>query len=162
MKKVTTFLLLGIVVGVIVGLFAKKEQTLTHSPKKFQKELQASVPRPNISLKEIKKVVTNSEATKEELLDITIAGQDYDEQDPHSFKAIQAQKQGAFKVIALKRLIETEKNIEGKLQTLNHVIMTAKDPTIQRVAQSYRESLKNGRSFFRDFKQAVGNLPIPN
>ncbi len=76
---------------------------------------------------------------------------------PHTIKEIQHRRLGAIKVMALKALMKSkdEQQLEKRL---NQVIAGAQDPTIIKIAKAAKKSLNQGRSFFEDFPQAIGNL----
>ena len=71
----------------------------------------------------------------------------------------QAQK-GAIKVMALRTLISQEQSpgeIQSNLQT---IIDNAQDPTIKRIAEAALESSNKGRPFFKDFLDAIEEMPL--
>lgn len=82
------------------------------------------------------------------------------DRSPHSQGEKLSQKAGSVKVLALRSLIEFEKDEDTLLTDLLNISRNAKDPTIVGIAKAAYESAKNGRSLFKDFKDGVDtNMP---
>lgn len=145
---------------IIYGLFLKKEQP-HYLTKKILIEDKNVQKAPKLSRDQIlKSIVENNEIKKEDLISVIIEEKSVNHHNPHSVEAIRENKRGALKVLALKKLV-TSLNKQEQTSLLIEIINRAKDPTIAKIASSYLKSLKQGRSFFKDFKTAIEDLPIP-
>ena len=150
-------------IGLIVyGLFFKEGQSRYLTKELTQKSEISEKDKMTMLTKEqiLNKISRSENVDKKDLISVIIEEKSSNNYDPHSVEAIRENKKGAMKVLALKKLV-TSLNKQEQTSLLIEIIDRAKDPTISKIAASYLESLKQGRSFFKDFKTAIEDLPIP-
>ena len=81
---------------------------------------------------------------------------------PHSGLEETQNKMGTIKVLALRTILEKEKDPKLLISTLTKISQNANDPTIQAIAKASLESAQAGRSFVKDFVDGVSNQEIPD
>lgn len=77
---------------------------------------------------------------------------------PHSLDEIKQRQKGALKIIALRVIVENEKDKATLLRDLKDLKSRLTDPTLKAITQAVHDSASKGRPFFEDFPKAVSRL----
>ncbi len=77
---------------------------------------------------------------------------------PHSLDEIKQRQKGALKIIALRVIVENEKDKATLLRDLTELKGRLTDPTLKAITQAVHDSASKDRPFFEDFPKAVSRL----
>jgi len=77
---------------------------------------------------------------------------------PHSLDEIKQRQRGALKIIALRVIVENEKDKQTLLKDLIELKSQLTDPTLKAITQAVYDSAIKDRPFFEDFPKAVSRL----
>lgn len=165
-KKLTLIICAGIITGAAYLLDTSEDHHSHHHGhdhhQRDEIKISSSALKKNYDLtaQKIEQWSQNNEQDREQLIEITLEEGEIIE-DPHSAEALLAQKKGALKVLAFKKVMTAELEVSEKERILKRIISQSRDQTMAKIAKAYLDSLRQGRSFFEDFKVAIGDLPIP-
>ncbi len=112
----------------------------------------------------IKALVGNFPQSKPQLISIITSENPFHskkkEAKAHSREELLQRKAGAVKILALRKLVELEKDKTNLMHDLITISRNAKDPSLAKIAKASLLSLEQGRSFFDDFRNGV-NTEMP-
>lgn len=117
------------------------------------------------TLKNIKDLAENFPQSKPQFLSIITADDPFSSEknslNAHSEDELLQRKLGAVKILALRKLVELEKDPASLKNDLVSISRNAKDPTIAKIARAVLQSSKQNRSFFEDFRNGINtDLPL--
>ena len=135
------------------------EQTLNPNKPDSQK-----MPQVDYSLEQVFKLSEIYPKDKEKLLQIAKSPNPFLEEKievkPHSVQDLKQEEFGAIKVMAMRTILEQEKDKSVILDDLSDIIREAQDPTIVAIAKSMKQSVTNNGDFAKDVTDALNNLPL--
>lgn len=139
-------------------------KTDSKNDKLTKRNKDSKMPEVTYSLKQVFELSEIYPKEKEKLLRIVKKPNPFLEEkikvEPHSVQDIRQEEYGAIKVMAMRVILEQEKDQSIILQDLSDIIREAEDPTIVAIAESMKKSVTNNRDFTKDVTDAINNLPI--
>lgn len=132
--------------------------------KTFKNNKDHKMPEVTYSIEEVFKLSEVYPKQKEKLLQIAKKPNPFLEEkikvEPHSVQDLKQEEYGAIKVMAMRVILDKEKDKSIILQDLSDIIREAEDPTIVAIAESMKKSVTNNRDFTKDVTDALNNMPI--
>ena len=80
---------------------------------------------------------------------------------PHTYQAIQAQREGSLRVHALKTLAKMS-SLEDFRKYTKSIMANATDQTLATIAQKVLEAKEQGRDYFDEVKKGIMSMDIPS
>lgn len=80
---------------------------------------------------------------------------------PHTYQAIQAQREGSLRVHALKTLAK-KSSLEDFRKYTKSILTNATDQTLATIAQKVLEAKEQGRDYFDEVKKGIMSMDIPS
>lgn len=150
-----------------IHLEKKQDQPQKSHPSSLNGANQTSSPSPGLVSKDFKKealiiknLSENYPQSKRDLMALLTQDQEINPAPVHSAEEIAQNKKGALKVLALKVLVEKEKDKDQLYKDLNEISERSSDAALVKIVEEVLKADQQGRNFFDDFSEAISSMPL--